>query len=582
MTAATIHGRFAEQARETPDTLAVLAGDIRLTFRELDDRANHLARQLAAAGVGAETPVAVLTERSPGLIVALLAILKTGACYVPIHEAYPPERRAAVIQQSMAPILLADEAMRKDGLPERAGALIVIADDMVGLGKMPELATAVDPDQLAYVIYTSGSTGQPKGVAVTHRDVLGLVADSSWDSGAHERVLMVAPHAFNVSTYEVWVPLLRGGTVVLAPPGGVDVAGLRRLIRDEEITAVHLTAGLFRVVADEAPDGLAGVREVLTGGDVIASSAVRRVLDVCPGLTVRAMYGATEGTVFSTSLAITAAWRPSAVVPVGKPMDNVAIHVLDERLSPVPTGVVGDVYIGGLGVARGYYGRPDLTAERFVADPFAETPDGEGQRMYRTGDLARWNDEGLLEYVGRDSDQVKILGFRVEPPEVEEALTRHPGVAHAAVVAREGKLGERRLIAYVVPHGELDAVALREHARELLPDYMVPAMFVPLESLPLTPNGKLNRQALPEPDFTSVSTYRPPQGELQEKLCAIFAEILDVPRVGIDDSFFDVGGQSLHAMRLMNQIHSVFGVNVPIRVLFDAPTVADLARHIPR
>ncbi|MER5425520.1 non-ribosomal peptide synthetase [Streptosporangium roseum] len=573
----TIHGRFAEQVGRTPDAVAVSSGDVRLTYRELDERANQMAHRLLSLGAGPEVPVAVLMERSVDVVVAILGIVKAGAFYLPVHDAYPLERKQWIMDQSGAPVLLTDEAMRARGLPRGGQVLIAGADRELAASPVSDPGTATDPDQLAYVIYTSGSTGHPKGVAVTHRDVLGLAFDQIWDTGRHERVLMVAPYAFNVSTYELWVPLLHGGQIVVAPPGDLDVGVLRRLIGEERITGVHLTAGLFRVVADEAPECLAGVREVLTGGDVIAPTAVRRVLEACPDTVVRAMYGATEMTLFSTHSPLTAPYEAGSVVAIGGPMDDVRLHILDDRLGPVPAGAVGELYISGRGVARGYFGRPDLTAERFVADPFG----GAGERMYRTGDLMRRNDDGLLEFMGRANDQVKILGFRVELAEVEAVLARYPGLAHIAVVARETEAGEKRLVGYVVPEtGDLDTPALRAHAMDSLPEYMVPTVFVTMDALPLTPNGKLDRRALPEPDFEAVAPYRAPRDARQEVLCSIFAEVLGVPRVGIDDSFFELGGQSLLAMRLVSRIRAVLGVDLSIGDLFDAPTVADLDRQL--
>jgi amino acid adenylation domain-containing protein len=577
----SIPGRFAEQAGRTPDAIAVSAGPVRLTYRELDERANQVAHRLRGLGVRAETPVAVLMQRSIDVVVAILGILKAGGCYLPLHDTYPAERKQWIIDQSGTPVLLTDEPMRAAGLPGGPRVVVVGADAELRVEPTTDPGVAVQPGELAYVIYTSGSTGHPKGVAVAHHDVLGLALDTCWDTGRHERVLMVAPYAFNVSTYEIWVPLLHGGQIVVAPPGDQDIETLGRLIATERITGVHLTAGLFRVVAEEAPQCLAGVREVLTGGDVIAPAAVQRVLDACPGIVVRAMYGATEATLFSTNAPMAAPYAAGSTVPVGRAMDDITLHVLDDRLAPVPADVVGELYIAGRGVARGYFGRPDLTAERFVANPFGAP----GERMYRTGDLVRVNDDGLLEFVGRANDQVKILGFRVELAEVESVLAGHSGLAHVAVVARENRSREKRLVAYVVAESggtELDTAALRAHAKEALPEYMVPAAFVQVDGLPLTPNGKLDRRALPEPDFDGVSTYRAPLDATQEVLCSIFAEVLEVPRVGIDDSFFDLGGQSLLAMRLISRIRSVLNVDLPISVLFDAPTVAGLAGQLDK
>ncbi|SDH49965.1 amino acid adenylation domain-containing protein [Actinokineospora alba] len=577
MGSSTIQERFAEQVGLTPDAIAVSRGEVRLSYRELDERANRLAHRLRRLGVGPEVPVAVLMERSVDLVVALLAVVKSGGFYLPLHDSYPLDRMQWIMDQSAAPVLLADEVTRSRGLP--TGAEVVLVDGENGLtGESPESPTVVvDPGQLAYVIYTSGSTGHPKGVAVANRDVIGLVFDSIWDSGRHAKSLMIAPYAFNVSTYEFWVPLLHGGQIVVGPPGDLDVSVLGKLISSEQITGVHLTAGLFRVVAEEAPESLAGVQEVLTGGDVIAPGAVARVLEVNPDLVIRAMYGATELTLFSTHSPMSAGYEAAGVVPLGGPMDNVELHILDERLTPVAPGAVGELYITGRGLARGYFGRPDLTAERFVANPFG----GPGERMYRTGDLMRRNADGLLEFVSRAGDQVKIMGFRVELGEIEAVLAKHAGIAHIAVVAKESSTGEKRLVAYVVPEtGEVDQAALKAYAGTALPEYMVPAAFVALDALPLTPNGKVDRRALPEPNFENVSTYRAPVGARQEALCKAFADVLGVSQVGVDDSFFDLGGQSLLAMRLISRIRSAIGEELTIAVLFDLPTVAGLAGYL--
>ena len=576
MASYSIQECFAIQVGRTPDAVAVSSGDVRVTYRELDERANRLAHRLLDLGVRPETPVAVLMERSVDLLVAILAVVKTGGYYLPLHSAYPLERMQWIMDQAGRPVLLADAVMRARGLPHSRHVIVVGADEDPS-APATDPGIPAHPDQLAYLMYTSGSTGQPKGVAITHRGVLGLAFDGCWDGGAHERVLMVAPYAFGVSAYELWVPLLRGGHIVLAPPRDLEVSVLRRLIAEEQITGLHLTAGLFRVLAEAAPESLAGVREVLTGGDVIAPSAVQRVLEVCPDTVVRAMYGQTEATAFVAHSPMTAPYRPGQTVPVGGPIDEVRFYVLDEYLTPVPAGEPGELYIAGRCLARGYFDRPDLTAESFVADPFT----GSGERMYRTGDLVRLTPQGLVDFVGRANDQVKIRGYRVELAELETVLARHPGLTHVAVVAREVEPGEKRVAAYVVPGtADFDVADLRAHATRSLPEYMVPAAFVLVDALPLTPNGKVDRKALPAPDFGSASTYQAPRNPRQEILCGIFAEVLGVQRVGIEDSFFELGGQSLLAMRLISRVQAVLAVELSISDVFDAPTVAGLDEHL--
>ncbi len=570
----SIQEQFAAQVALAPDAVAVAAGEVALTYRELDERANQWAHRLIGLGVRPTEPVAVLMARSPELIVAILAVMKAGAVYLPLHSAYPVARMQKILDNTGRPVLLTD------GSADRPDTdLIVSVDSDIEHRDLPRTAppTTTRPDDVACVIQTSGSTGEPCGVAVTHRGVLGVALDCCWTAVDRERVLMLAPHAFAVSIYEVWFPLLGGGRLVLAPPGRPDLGTLRRLIRDNGITSVHLTAGLFRLVATEAPDCLATVGEVSTGGDVISPGAVHRVLAACPGVIVRPTYGASEVTLFATGAPVTAPPRPASTVPVGRPMDNVRLHVLDERLRPLNHGQVGELYIGGERLARGYFGRPGLTAERFVADPFA----GSGARIYRTGDLVRWTDDGMIDFVGRANDQVKIRGFRVEIAEVEAAFADCPGITEALVVARPAGPGDNTLVGYFVGGPDpVDVAALREHAEKVLPDYMVPSAFVVLSALPLTPNGKLDRRALPEAVFAGASDYQPPGSLRQEALCSLFAAALDVTRVGVEDSFFDLGGQSLTGMRLINLINQELDVELSIEQLFDFPTVADLDRHL--
>jgi amino acid adenylation domain-containing protein len=575
----SVQERFAQLVAQTPDAIAVSSPAETVTYAELDERANRIARRLLGLEVRPEDPVMVLQERSVEMVASILGIVKAGALYLPLHSSYPLQRLQWIADSVGRPVLLADAIMRERGLPDVPTIVFVDSDaEQRSLpGTDPNVRTGLD--HLVHVLYTSGSTGEPMGVAVTHRGVLGLALDSCWDGGGQERILMLAPYAFGVSTYELWVPLLRGGHLVLAPPGRLDVGTLRRLITDYNISAVHVTAGLFRVVADEAPECFAGVREVLTGGDVISAKAVRQVLGACPDTVVRATYGATEMSSFITNSPMRAPYSMGPTVPVGRGMDNTRLHVLDEELRPLPTGEVGDLYVAGDRLARGYYRRSGVTAERFVADPFT----GAGQRIYRTGDQVRMRPDGLIEFVGRSGDQVKIRGYRVELAEVESVLARYDGLAHAVVVAREVTDGEKRLIAYVVPEGgQVDVSELRTHATELLPEYMVPSAFVPLDSLPLTPNGKVDRQALPEPVLDGSSDYRAPQTPRQEILCSLFAQVLGAPRVGIDDSFFDLHGESLMAMRLISSIQESLGVELLISDVFDAPTVAELDAQVER
>ncbi|WP_369182153.1 non-ribosomal peptide synthase/polyketide synthase [Streptomyces sp. Y1] len=574
----SVQERFAAQASLTPDAIAVAFGDTEVTYAELDARANRLAHHLIGLGVGAESTVAVLQERSVDLVVSVLAVLKAGGAYVPLDGRFPAARLAMIVEQTAARVLLTD---RDDaGIGFEHTARVVRTDDPAPAAlPATDPSAAGHPGRLAYVMYTSGSTGTPKGVAITHRDVLALADDGAFASDAHLRVLVHSPQAFDASTYELWVPLLRGGRLVVAPPGELDIAVLERVVREHSVTGMWLTAGLFRLMAEESPAAFAGVREVWTGGDVVPAAAVRRVREACPGIVVVDGYGPTETTTFATNHRIAAGAELPAALPIGRPLDGMRAFVLDHALRPAPALTAGELYLTGPGLARGYLGRPDATAERFLACPFGPA----GERMYRTGDLARVNADGDLEFLGRADDQVKLRGFRIELGEVETALAAHRGVGQCVALLREDRGGDKRLVAYVVPAATDDAPdlsALRRHAAAALPAYAVPSAFVVLAELPLTANGKVDRAALPAPDAAAGAPGRAPATPQEEILCGLFAQILGLDEVGVDDDFFALGGQSLTATRLTSRIRAVFGVEVPVRRLFEAPTVAALAERL--
>ncbi|MFI0543222.1 amino acid adenylation domain-containing protein [Streptomyces sp. WSLK1-3] len=485
----TVHTRFARTAAARPDSLALRAGNREMTYRELDRRADELARVLRARGVGPESRVAVFLERSPELVVSMLAVWKAGGVCVPLHEAFPADRLEWVMADTAAVVLLTDRPMQRRSFRHDAQVIEVGQEPGTGAAAPAGPDVPVHPEQLAYIMYTSGSTGLPKGVAVTHRDVVALACDPCWDTGNHGRVLMHAPYAFDICDYELWVPLLAGGEVVLAPPGRLDTADLARLIEAEKITAVHFTAGLLRVLAEDAPGCLSQVREVLTGGDVVSPVAVKRVLEYAPGTLVRQLYGPTEMTLCATHHEVRAPYEAGARVPLGRPLAGTRVYVLDEQLRPVPPGVTGEVYLAGSGLARGYLGRAGLTAERFTADPWGPP----GERMYRTGDLGRWNRRWQLEFVGRGDEQVKIRGFRVEPGEVAATLADHAEVSQAEVLARPGSLGERQLIGYVVPQGRRSAAHAEESARQHVAEWrqIYDGMYSGSGTAPSHPGGNL-------------------------------------------------------------------------------------------
>ncbi|MEO3874995.1 amino acid adenylation domain-containing protein [Nonomuraea sp. B12E4] len=572
---------FEERAAREPGAVAIVYGGEVLTYGELNERANRLAHRLVAAGIRPEKPVGVVMERSIELIVSLLAVVKAGGFYVPLDGRHPIARLRAVMTEAAVALALVDTPtaakLRDADLFGSAPTIEVSARELAHGSDAGNLGVRISPHNLAYVMYTSGSTGTPKGVAATHGNVMAFCLDGCWRDDVVERVLLQANHAFDASTYELWVPLSRGGQLVIVPPGQVDPVARGRLIAAEGVTNVHATAGLFAVLAEQNPEIFAGVREVSTGGDVVSPNAVRTLLENHPEMVVRSTYGPTETTAFTTQIPFTANSAVPDSVPLGYPMDNTEIFVLDEAFRPLPAGVTGELYVAGEGLARGYTSRPGLTAERFVACPFpGERP---GRRMYATGDLAQWTPTGELLFMGRADEQVKIRGFRIEPGEIEAALLEHDLVKQAVVIAREDQPGVRRLAGYVVPveGASVDGGVLRDQLAARLPDYMVPAAVMVLDALPVTVNGKLDRSALAAPDLSGLAVSRAPATPVEELLCGLFAEVLSLERVGAEDSFFELGGDSIMSMLVVSRARKA-GVVITPRQVFELKTAAELAR----
>jgi amino acid adenylation domain-containing protein len=572
---------FAEQAARRPDAVAVSSEEGDLTYAELDQRSGRLARRLAALGVGPEAVVALVAERSLAAIVGLLGIVKAGGAYLPLDPEYPKERLAWMMADSGARVLLGPAELLPE-IPEGFRILPLEADPAEIEGPDPAPPPA---DALLYILYTSGSTGRPKGVAVTHRNVVRLVRESGFaDLGPEQVFLQLAPLSFDASTLEVWAPLANGGRLVLFPRERVSLEDLGGVLEKHGITTLWLTAGLFHPMVDHQLGALRPVRQVLAGGDVLSPAHVRRVLEELPGITLTNGYGPTEMTTFTCCHPMTSAAEVGPTVPIGRPIGNTRVHILDDGLWPVPAGVRGELCAGGDGLSRGYFGRPDLTAERFVPDPFSREP---GARLYRTGDVARFLADGRVEFGGRRDGQVKLRGFRVELGEVESALARHPGVREAVVTVREDG-GDRRLVAYLVAPRPADASGGPELVPQVrswlageLPGFMVPAAFVVLDALPLTPHGKVDRRALPAPDPTAaLAAYVPPATPLEELVAEVCAKLLGRERVGMRDNFFTLGGHSLLATQLVTRLSQEHGLPVTLPMVFYTADLGELADRI--
>ncbi|HEU0077914.1 MAG TPA: amino acid adenylation domain-containing protein, partial [Longimicrobiaceae bacterium] len=592
-----VHELFAAQAAATPDAVAVAFGSGRVTYAELDARAEEVASRLRAHGADPESRVGICLERGPAMLAAVLGVLKAGAAYVPLDPAYPAERIRFVAADAGLSVLLTESSL-VDTLPV-AGIPVLTVDadagkhddateeDALSHSRTFALSHSPSPDNAAYLIYTSGSTGTPKGVVVEHRGLANTLLASREEFGfeSGDVAAVLASYAFDIWGFEALVPLLAGGSVRVVPRD--DVVDAQRLVAElEGVSVLHAVPALMRQVAAEVRASGRGtlprLRLAFVGGDAVPPDLLDEMREVFPAAQVRVLYGPTEATVLASSHRVAAGERVERSL-LGAPLGNVRAYVLDAHGEPVPPGIAGELYVGGRGVARGYQGRPELTAEKFVPDPFS----GEaGARLYRTGDRARRLADGTLEFLGRTDAQVKIRGFRIEPGEVEAVLAAHPSVREAAVVAREDEPGELRLVGYAAPDPEAPPVSageLRAWIRERLPEHMVPAAVLLLEALPLSPTGKVDRRALPAPERPlaelagEMGMQRTPT---EEVVAAVWADVLRLPRVGAAENFFALGGHSLLATQVESRLRAAFRVDVPVRALFEAPTVAGLAERV--
>ncbi|HEY3570035.1 MAG TPA: amino acid adenylation domain-containing protein, partial [Thermoanaerobaculia bacterium] len=581
-----VHELFAAWAERTPEAVAVECEDARLTYAELEGQANRLAHRLRRLGVGPEELVVLAIPRSLAMIEGMMGILKAGGAYLPLDPTQPRDRLAFLVEESRpAAVVTLEEHLA--ALPEFGGRAVCLDRDRASLAGEPAVSprSGVTADNLVYVLYTSGSTGRPKAVAVPHRGLVRLVAGADYarlDAG--ETFFQFAPLSFDPSTLEIFGALANGGRLAVAPAGPFSLAELGHVIRRHGVTTLWLTSGLFHQMIEEGLDDLRGVRQLLSGGDVLSPPHVRRALEALPGVELIDGYGPTENSCFTTCYRVDRDDPPGAYVPIGKPMANTTVYILDREMRPVPVGVPGELLTGGAGLARGYRGRPELTAERFVPSPFAGDLDPAGARLYRTGDLARWRPDGNVEFLGRMDNQVKIRGYRIEPGEVETVLAGHPALAEHAVVVRREDSGEKRLVAYYVPSAPVTPAELKGHLGASLPAYMIPSAFVERAELPLTVSGKVDRRALALLEAPAgegpAGDYVEPRTGTERRIAEIWSDLLGRERIGAHDSFFDLGGHSLLATRVLSRLRETLKADLSLAVVFERPTLAGLAEAV--
>ncbi|REJ44215.1 MAG: amino acid adenylation domain-containing protein [Microcystis flos-aquae TF09] len=590
-----IHQLFEEQVKRTPDAVAVVCSEQKLTYNELNCRANQLAHYLQKLGVKPDELVGICLERSLDMIVGLLAILKVGGAYVPIDPDYPQERISFMLQDTQVKIILTCESLQ-NSLPNHQTIVICLDKDwqQINQASQENLNSTVSADNLAYVIYTSGSTGIPKGVIVTHQAVNRLVLNTNYiQFTPDDRVVQASNIAFDAATFEIWGALLNGAKIIIiAKSVLLSPQELALSLKENQISVLFLTTALFNQLANLVPQAFSSLRCLLFGGEAVEPKWVQEVLEKGAPQRLLHVYGPTENTTFSSWYLVENVASTATTIPIGKAIANTQIYLLDKNLQPVPIGVVGELHIGGLGLARGYLNRPELTQEKFIPNPFEKdevippTPINKGgnepSKLYKTGDLCRYLPDGKIEYLGRIDNQVKIRGFRIELGEIESLLNQNEAVQSSCVIVREDNLGDKRLVAYVVPQPEINLTIneIRQFLRAKLPDYMVPTAFVLLDAFPLTPNGKIDRRALPVPDLQSQGEYIAPRNPIEEKMAQIWAEVLKLKRVSIEDNFFELGGHSLLATQVISRLQETFEIVVPLRYLFESPTIAQLSAVI--
>ncbi|KUF16412.1 non-ribosomal peptide synthetase [Streptomyces silvensis] len=573
-----VHELVGERARSAPEAVAVVAGPKTMTYGQLDDRSGRLANLLVDAGVRRGDVVAVCLPRGPELVTALLAVARAGGAYLPLDPGYPTERLGFMLADADVSVCVTRSSLAGKVRGATGAAFLVLDEQEQALAARPAEPPAVPVGgrDAAYVIYTSGSTGRPKGTVIEHRSITALLRGADYIPLRDDDVVAQGADAtFDAATFEIWAPLAAGARMVVVDKDTMlDPKALTEALTTYGVSTLVLTTAVFNQVVAVRPDAFASLRHLLFGGEAVHPDRVAQALAGSPPQRLVHSYGPTETTTFATWHLVSRA-DGHRTVPIGRPVVNTSVHVLDDRLSEVPAGVTGELFIGGPGVARGYLARPGLTAERFLPDPFATAP---GERLYRTGDLVRRSPAGTLEYVGRIDRQVKVRGFRIEPNEIELVLQQHPDVDAAVVVARDDG-DHKRLVGYVrpLPGHRPDPAALRDFAAERLPDFMVPAAVVPLDGFPLTPSGKVDRAALPAPQLGADSEdYVAPRTDDERVLATIWAEVLDLDRVGVTDNFYELGGDSVLGIKVVAEARAA-GVAISAKSLFRLQTIAALS-----
>jgi len=570
----TIPRLFEQQAARTPDATAIVVGERSLTYRELNARANAFALELQQHGARPGELVGIYTDRGPEMVVALLGVLKAGAAYLPLDPTYPKERLAFMLADTGARLVVTQEQLRSE-VPSTDVELVIVDATGAFDADMPDVDGGAGPGDGAYVIFTSGSTGKPKGVRIPHAGAVNFLLAMLREPGltAGDVVCAITTLSFDISVLELLLPLVAGAKAVIGDRAlAADGKRLARFVSDSGATLLQATPATWRMLLDAGWEGVPGLK-ILCGGEPLPRDLADKLLARCGELWN--VYGPTETTVWSVLDRV----LPDDTITVGRPIHNMRVYVADANRQLVPVGVPGELLIGGIGLGHGYVNRPELTAQAFIADPFSGIP---AARLYRTGDVARWRRDGRLEILGRSDNQIKLRGFRIELGEIEGAIREHDSVRQAVVLCREDRPGDKRLVAYVVPEREARTAELRTHLRSMLPEYMIPSAFVVLDALPVSPNGKVDRRALPAPDLSDLQerAAAAPRTPEEQQIAEIWADVLGLPSVGIDDDFFALGGHSLLATQLLARISRTFDVDIPLRRLFEAPTVASFANAL--